>query len=56
MGIAEGPLVGELLRRVREEQLEGNIDSKEQAQALLSRLVREGISTAGEKDPGSTAK
>jgi len=50
-GIAAGPLMGELLRRVREEQLDGSISNKEEARALVSRLLREGVSAAGEEDP-----
>jgi len=52
MGVAEGPLMGELLRRVQEEQLEGNISSKEEALALVSRLLREGLPRTGEKRSG----
>ncbi|MCK4299112.1 MAG: CCA tRNA nucleotidyltransferase [Planctomycetes bacterium] len=42
MGLAEGPLIGELLRRVQEEQLEESITTKQEALALARRLVEEG--------------
>jgi len=42
LGLPEGPLIGELLRRVREEQLEGTLTSKGEALALVRRLLEEG--------------
>ena len=42
MGLQEGPLIGRVLRRVQEEQLEGTIASKQEALALARRLVEEG--------------
>jgi len=56
MGVAAGPLMGELLRRVREEQLDGSITGKDEALALVSRLLREGVSAAGGKASGPTPK
>jgi len=45
LGLREGPLIGELLRQVREEQLEGNIATREEALGLVRRLVESGDST-----------
>ena len=42
LGLREGPLIGEVLRQVREEQLEGTITTREEALALARRLVEEG--------------
>ena len=41
MGLAEGPFIGELLRRVREEQLEETITTKEEALELARHLLEE---------------
>ncbi len=40
-GLQEGPLIGRVLRRVQEEQLEGTIATKQEALALARRLVEE---------------
>lgn len=45
MGIPQGPLIGELLRRVREEQLEGTVNTPEEALELVRRfLARQEVS------------
>jgi hypothetical protein len=47
MGFREGPLIGQLLRRVREEQLDGTLTSEAEALELVRQLVEEG--KAGER-------
>jgi poly(A) polymerase len=37
LGVAPGPRIGELLRALEEEQLEGNVSTREEALAWLSR-------------------
>jgi putative nucleotidyltransferase with HDIG domain len=45
LGVPQGPRVGELIRALEEEQLEGNLTTREQALAWLSRQVSEPAST-----------
>ena len=48
MGLPQGPLIGKLLRRVREEQLEGNIRTPKEATELVRRLLTEEEPAEGE--------
>lgn len=43
LGMEEGPAVGEILRRVREAQMEGRISRREEALRLAERLVSAGL-------------
>ena len=42
LGLPEGPVIGQLLRRVREEQLEGTVSTESQAMELVRRLLESG--------------
>ncbi len=52
LGVEEGPLVGEVLRRVREAQMEGRVSRREEALALAERLLSGGM---GRGEPESRA-
>jgi tRNA nucleotidyltransferase/poly(A) polymerase len=51
LGMEEGPAVGEVLRRVREAQMEGRISRREEALRLAARLAAAGLAEAAPGNP-----
>lgn len=51
LGMDEGPAIGEILREVREAQLEGNVKCREEALDLARRLLQAGASEPGTAFP-----